>query len=283
MLDVREAFDLVNKDELLRICRKNNLSSTVCQWIDSFMQNRKMQLAFDSEITQWFDLNIGVSQDSSVSSVLYLIFISELFKNNHYLTRDLSIRMFSYIDDIAILVSSKIFRENCQKLKTAAKRLIDWGKDHFVLFELKKTELIHFDFSRRATSSTHSVKINDLVFESKETVRYLNIWFDRKLNFKEHVQKRITQATRMFHSISRLASTVRDLSFKAMRKLYIACIASIADYDVSIWWKQQQSLLNKFDKLQNQVLRKILNAFKTSAVVNFEIEACLVVIFHKIE
>jgi hypothetical protein len=77
----------------------------------------------------------------------------------------------------------------------------------------------------------------------------------------------------MFYSISRLANTERGLSFQAMRKLYIACVVSIADYGVPIWWKNQQFLLDKFNKLQNNALCKILGAFKKSPITAMEIEA----------
>jgi len=58
-----------------------------------------------------------------------------------------------------------------------------------------------------------------------------------------------------------------------MRKLYIACITSIADYGVPIWWKNQVFLLDKFKKLQNQALRRMLGAFKDSPITAMEIEA----------
>ena len=58
-----------------------------------------------------------------------------------------------------------------------------------------------------------------------------------------------------------------------MRKLYIVCIASISDCKVSIWWKNQKNLLNKFNKIQKQALYKILKAFKTSFTADLEIEA----------
>src|SRR5437762_12412751 len=77
----------------------------------------------------------------------------------------------------------------------------------------------------------------------------------------------------MFHSISRLANTERGLSFQVFRKLYIACIASVADYEVSVWWKNQQFLLDKFEKLQNSALRKILEAFRISSTAVMKIEA----------
>jgi hypothetical protein len=70
-------------------------------------------------------------------------------------------------------------------------------------------------------------------------VKWLEIWFDRKLSFKTYVKKRIAAASRIFYLISRLANTERELSFQAIRRLYIAYVTSIADYEVSIWWKNQ--------------------------------------------
>jgi len=60
-----------------------------------------------------------------------------------------------------------------------------------------------------------------------------------------------------------------------MRQLYIACICSIADYGVPIWWSGQKSFLEKYQKLQNQALLKILGAFKGSPIRAMEIEASL--------
>ena len=60
-----------------------------------------------------------------------------------------------------------------------------------------------------------------------------------------------------------------------MRQLYIACITSVADYGVPIWWASQKNLLDKYQKLQNQALRKILGTFRSSPYRAIEIEASL--------
>ena len=123
-------------------------------------------------------------------------------------------------------------------LQNAANKLIEWGNSHSIQFDMKKTELIHFDSSRKILNSRkYSVFLmNNRIFP-QEIVKWLGIWFDRKLSFRTHVEKRIAAASRMFYSISRLANSERELSFQAIRRLYIACVASIADYRVSIWWK----------------------------------------------
>src|SRR6266545_1097241 len=96
-----------------------------------------------------------------------------------------------------------------------------------------------------------------------------------KTKFQETYEKKITQATRIFHQIKRLSNTERGLSFQTIRQLYITYITSIADYGVPIWWNNQKHLLEKFQRLQNAALRTILGAFKTSFIKAIEIEAAV--------
>ena len=60
-----------------------------------------------------------------------------------------------------------------------------------------------------------------------------------------------------------------------MRQLYIAYIVSVADYGVPIWWDSQKVLLDKYQKLQNLALRKILEAFKTSLIMAMKLKATI--------
>ena len=270
-LDVKKAFPSVNKDQLIDICYKIGLSPSLISWIHSFLTNRRLQLAFDGEISNSVSINAGIPQGSPVSPILFLIYISQMFKSNA--KKLVSVRLISYIDDIAIIVSSKTIRQNCRLLQNAAIELIKWGENHYIEFDMTKTELIHFGHAKRLLK--YPVKIMQNTVFPKEIVKWLGIWFDRKLSFKTHVEKRIASATRIFYSISRLANTERGLSFQAIRQLYLACIVSLADYGVPIWWKQQQNLLEKYEKLQNQALRKILGAFRTSPISAMEIEAAI--------
>ena len=58
----------------------------------------------------------------------------------------------------------------------------------------------------------------------------------------------------------------------ATRQLYQTCITAISDYGFEIWWNDQKSYAQKFQKLQNLKLRKILKAFKTSSTLIMKIE-----------
>ena len=101
---------------------------------------------------------------------------------------------------------------------------------------MEKTELIHFHSKRIDNYQDYIIQIGNIQIKSKSLVKWLDIWLDSKLNFKEHVEKKIASVTQILHQASRLSNTERGLSFQAMRQLYIACIMSVADYGVSIWW-----------------------------------------------
>ena len=73
------------------------------------MQDRKIQLKFDKNSQEIININIEISQDSSVSSILFLIYI-RFFFNKRINTSE---RILSYLDDIGLAVSSNSIEENC--------------------------------------------------------------------------------------------------------------------------------------------------------------------------
>src|SRR5437762_949597 len=177
------------------------------------------------------DVNIEISQDSSVSTILFLIYIRYSLSD-----RSDDERIMSFVDDIELIVSSKSIEKNCEFLQKLAENLLLKQEQNCMQFDTDKIDLIHFHSKRRLDleNEKYSVKIGETIFQSKESVKYLGIWLDFKLSFKIHVEKKIALAKKVFMQIERLSNTERRLSFQAMRQLYIACMSSVADYEVSV-------------------------------------------------
>jgi len=153
------------------------------------------------------------------------------------------------MDDFSLSVSSRSAVTNCIVLEEIITMLFSKADNQQVQFEPEKTELIHFHNKR--SPITTPLRIGALVITPKEVARYLGVWFDAKLSFKPHVEKRVTAATAAFYGLQRLATTQRGLSFSAARRLYIACITSITDYGVQVWWRPNlpYNIVNKYQKL----------------------------------
>src|SRR5204863_1854917 len=145
-------------------------------------------------------------------------------------------------------ISSKSIKENCQLLQKLAQDLLVKQHHNYMQFNMEKTKLIHFHFKRffDLENETYSVKIGESIIQPKSLVKWLGIWLDSKLTFKQHVEKKTTQVLKLLNQIERLSNIERGLSFQAMRQLYIACISSVADYDVPVWWNNQKNMLEKF-------------------------------------
>lgn len=263
-LDVKGAFDHVAKNQLLAILQKLKLPISLITWVSSFLSKRLLRLRFDGQTEPFSQINTGIPQGSPISPILFLIYIRDLFTTT-------STSVLSYIDDIALIASSPSFKKNTTILEREAAKLYALGAASAVEFDLDKTDLIHFSPSAK---SKLKLPNGDLV-APKQLVRWLGVWFDSKLTYKQHVQIRVAQAKSAFHRMARLANTERGLSPLAMRQLYMACVTSIADYGSVIWWRGQEQFKKSLQALQNIALRKILGVFKSTPIIPMEVEAAL--------
>src|SRR5205809_4279996 len=119
------------------------------------------------------DVNIDISQDSSVSPILFLIYIRFLLSKRS----NTSERILSYVNDVDLVVSSKSIEENCQLLQKLAEDLLLDSKQNCMQFDVNKTELIHFHSKKSLDlkNELYSVKVRETVFQSKKLIKYLNI------------------------------------------------------------------------------------------------------------
>ncbi|KAL6309790.1 hypothetical protein BKA93DRAFT_715390, partial [Sparassis latifolia] len=70
----------------------------------------------------------------------------------------------------------------------------------------------------------------DVEIRPSANVRWLGVYFDRKLTFHQHVKNMAGKAMKATNALSMLANTVRGLSQVHMRTLYIGCVLPIITY-----------------------------------------------------
>src|SRR5437762_11945031 len=139
-INVKEVYNHVSCNQLLKICKNLDLSRSLCSWIECFMNNRYVQLAFDENKQERTRVEIEISQESLISSILFLIYIRDIFSE----INSMQIRSSSYVDDIELVASSETIEENCLMLENAAEKLLQLQNQNNIQFDMKKIELIHF-------------------------------------------------------------------------------------------------------------------------------------------
>jgi len=278
-VDVKGAFDNVSRTHLLLILQSFGFQTPVLNWIDSFLSDRYLGLTFDGQRQQLLPVNTGIPQGSPISPILFLFYLTNLFKDLRPSSLTPQLRSPSYIDDIALVVTGPSEVANSRALEVAARRAWSWAADNVIVFDDPKTELIHFHNKTSNYTRNSPVTLpHGTVISPSEHIRWLGVWLDWKLLFNYYVQQKTAAATRAFNLISRLSNSEWRLSAPAMRELYYTCITPIADYGAEILWKGQIGLANKLEKLQAEANRRILGAFRTSPTAALEIEAATLLV-----
>jgi hypothetical protein len=134
--------------------------------------------------------------------------------------------------------------KNARTLEAAAQTAFAWAQENAVAFDDSKSELLHFHRARDDThTSSMNVKLpNGTVVTPgtqggpKDVVRWIGIFFDRKLTFSYHVKTKLTAASRSLNALCSLVRYETGLSPSATRSLYLACVTSRSDFGAEIWW-----------------------------------------------
>lgn len=266
-MDVKGAYDHVAKYRLLNILLELGLPLSLISWVYTFLSLRMLRLAFDGQMQQFLANLSGIPQGSPISPILFLIYCRAMFPNSRVV-------WISYVDDISITITSPSFRQNIEILEREAQNLVELGYNSNIQFDIEKTELMHWDTSKEAKTTTLTMP-NGKVIQPKQLIKWLGINFDSNLKFKQHVAIKIAKARGAFLRVARLASIERGLTPASLRQLYIACVTSIADYGAILWWKDQVNYTKMLQKLQNLALRKILGVYKTTPILPMEVETAL--------
>jgi hypothetical protein len=276
LLDVRGAFDRVDKRQLLKRKIRVGMAGNMIRWVDSFLSNRRAMLVTDGRTGQTHDIQAGLPQGSPVSPVLFILSVSALFQWLE--DRHLTLQAISFVDDIGLVVECDELEEGVKHLERIAVDTMQWGSDNKVEFEVSKTEVLLFSRRRKVLRAATEavVRIGEQAFAIKqEATKWLGFWLDPKLLFKTHFENRMASAKGALQRVTSLSNSNGGLSVSLMRRVVVAAVTSVALYGSEIWWRGQQDRVNKLQLLLNRQARAITGLLRSTPLVFLRDQACL--------
>jgi len=175
-----------------------------------------------------------------ISRLLFVIYVSPL---HPVIPKGIVI---SYVDDFVVTVSSSSHRRNVQLLQGHYSSLCSIAAPRGLTFSVPKTELIHWCTPQeRSPPSKAGVRLDDLCFSPKDTVRWLGYWFTPPLSSNAHFSKRLSLAQGAFDTIKRLSPSGKGLPRYLCHRLASSLLAPVLLYGVDLY----MPLIKMQDKL----------------------------------
>ena len=265
--DLEKAYDTTWKYGIMKDLHDSGLRGNMPNFIKNFLDDRSFKVRIGSTLSDSHKQEMGVPQGSILSVTLFNLKINSIVN-----ILSPTIEKSLYVDDFLISFRSK--NMNCieRQLQLSLNEIQNWANENGFKFSTSKTVCVHF-CHRRGLHADPDLKLNNRNIPVVEQTKFLGVIFDRKLNFKAHIDHLRNKCIKALNLLKVVAKLDWGADRQVLLRLYRSLIRSKLDYGSIIYGSARKSYLKRLDTVQNQGLRICLGAFKTSPIDSLHVEA----------
>jgi hypothetical protein len=235
-LDAVKAFDRVYVPKLMSILHEYALDPFVLRWLSGYLGER---YAYVGKREFAYKLSNGVPQGSVLSPLLFMLYISGVFRGLDVLY------CAQYADDLVLLTShedaSVAVRQMNDALRVVAKRC----KDLAVTLDGCKCKCMWLQRGRKIPPCPNII-LEGRVLEYVPEYNYLGVIIDNKLTFESMIRKKIAESARRGAYVWRLTGSAK----RKRRTLWLGYVCSYLVYGVCTFYhllsKARKNKLHSF-------------------------------------
>ena len=224
-LDLAKAFDTVDHSILCAKLTYYGFRGSSYDLLCSYLAQRQQRVLFQSRMSKWAAVSIGVPQGSILGPLLFALYVNDLPSVVNYCLLDL------YADDAEMHCSDSDLQtvENC--LQSDLTSVATWLGSSRLCLNVDKSNCMLIGSRQRVAGRTLSVSVGGSVLSQVHSVRYLGVLIDSVLSWNLHICNMISRVR------SRLASIIRfgSLPPAVLCVLYSAFVMPLFDYCDVIW------------------------------------------------
>ena len=243
-LDLAKAFDSVNHEILLEKLKKYGVRGPCLDLFKSYLSNRWQYVNLSDEKSDLKLIDIGIPQGSILGPLLFLIYINDLPNASNFF-----VKLFA--DDTFLSLSCPNFTKLKKKTKAEIRKIYNWLIANKLTLNIKKSKFMIIS-NRREANQRFQIKINGHALERCSSYKYLGLFIDNGLNWKNHVNHVCQKISKACGIISKLRHCV---DFNTLKTVYFALGYSYLRYCNIVWGNASKNVLKPLTVLQNRIIR----------------------------
>ena len=260
-LDLSKAFDSLAHNLILKKLDQTGLNSKATSWIESYLTNRKQTVKFGNIESDQETVESGVPQGSILGPLLFITCTNDIIKELH------NYDIYSYADDLQILISGKSVESLGKQLEVAIMKANSYYNNNSLLCNPTKTEVMLLGTKARLSKAG---KLKVTVYNEEEvktltgqdSLKILGVIVDQSIDWTKHtsvVKQRAVNSIRNLHRINQL------IPMKQRRILYTSLVTPHFAYADTIWSNCGATNSNKVQQAQNFAAKSMIGAKKHSS------------------
>lgn len=183
LIDLRKAFDLVDRPTLLQKLQLYGLNEEAVNWFRSYLSDRQFQVVIDNQFSTKANITSGVPQGSILGPLLFILHMNDL--PFHLTETEIDL----YADDATQYASDNSLQNVEVKLNRQIQPIIHWSLMNKMVLNEEKTKVMVVASSQKLSTlqETICVTLNGSPIEAVTSEKLLGVYFDQTLSWTGHV------------------------------------------------------------------------------------------------
>lgn len=249
-IDLKRAFETIDRKLLLEKLKYYGCSSTVTKWFDSYLNDRKQCTKINDNFSSWISNVIGIPQGGTLSCLLFIIFINDM----KLFLKKVKLKLFA--DDTLLYVECNDVNEGISLMNEELTNIYNYLCLSKLVINASKSKAMIIA-NKNVSTGQHVIKINDEVLEFVHEIKYLGIVIDDKLNLNNWTDHICMSLMKKYYVLKRCSD---KLNYESKLLYYKSLVLPSIDYCSSLLFSCNNSQINKIQLIQNRYLRLILRA-----------------------